>query len=273
LRWPSSCASTACNSAGVSSSMSAVCTTTNGFLPLMMSVYALGVGLCRTYRSGALMPRMSALGVCPAPVQQSCERALREPLRTKVEVGERTASIMRLCRPPICLSLTNKLVSMFSRYSASSAMGAVRVPPPRHLTVHSPPSPPPSFPRHALPTTLKRNAETCGTPRSKDGTHAPWRQSLTPQPGCSPNTRLASMATPGSAAKMTVFCLSSGCLRRGPRPHQCRVGERFVDVAIEGARTQQVGLLQACTEREWSGVLAEGGGLWTVGTAQGERAR
>jgi hypothetical protein len=27
------------------------------------------------------------------------------------------------------------------------------------------------------------------------------------------------------------------------------------------------------TEREWSGVVTEGGGLWTVGTAQGERAR
>jgi hypothetical protein len=140
--------------------------------------------------------------VCPAPVQQSCERALREPLLTKVEVGERTASIMSLCRPPICLSLTNKRVPMFSRYSASSAMGAVRV----------------------LPTAPP---------------HRPFASLA------SPNTRLASMATPGSAAKMAAFCLSSGCLRRGPRPHQCRVGERFVDVAIEGARTQQVGLLQS----------------------------
>jgi hypothetical protein len=74
LRWPSSCASTACSSAVVSSSMSAVCTTTNGFLPLMASVYALGVGLWRTYRSGALMPRMFAR-VC-APRQFS--RAVNE---------------------------------------------------------------------------------------------------------------------------------------------------------------------------------------------------
>lgn len=52
-----------CNSFLVRSSTRLVCTTTNGFCPLMAKVYAFGTGLCRTYRSGA-----SIFSICAASV-------------------------------------------------------------------------------------------------------------------------------------------------------------------------------------------------------------
>lgn len=54
---------TTCNSFRVRSSTKLVCTTTNGFFPLMANVYAFGTGLCRTYRSGASMLSIAAASV------------------------------------------------------------------------------------------------------------------------------------------------------------------------------------------------------------------
>jgi hypothetical protein len=186
--------------------------------------------------------------VCPAPVQQSCERALREPLLTQVEVGERTASSMSLCRPPICLSLTNKLVPMFSRYSASSAMGAVRCPPPRHLTVHSPPSPPPSFPRHALPTTLKRIVETCGHQEARTVYVLPGDRACHRSQGAHPTHAWPAWQRQAALLRWPCsVCPADACEGAAPPSVPCR---REVRRRRNRRRSNTVG--GTATEREWS---------------------